>query len=122
MNAMSKLADIMPREQSSRASRAQQFMPFAALRGYYELIRERERVEQPRHTLTEEEASVLSKKLAAVQRRTMVCITYHDGIALVTMRGMVSDIDLASRTITVVRTCISFDDIQDIGNEGIDRA
>ena len=31
-------------ERRPRADRAQQFMPFAALKGYYDLIRERERV------------------------------------------------------------------------------
>ena len=91
-----------------RASRAQQFMPFAALRGYYELIRERERIVQPKHELTEEEALVLSGKLSRVR------ITYYDGDAYATSCGMVSDIDVASRTITVVRTRIRFDDILDI--------
>ena len=99
-----------------RASRAQQFMPFAALRGYYELIRERERIVQPKHELTEEEALALSGKLSRVQRRTMVRITYYDGDAYATSCGMVSDIDVASRTITVVRTRIRFGDILDIRN------
>lgn len=110
----------MPSQKPPRAGRAQQFMPFAALRGYYELIRERERIIQPKHELTEEEALALSGKLARVKRRTMACITYYDGEAYVTAHGMVSDIDLASRTITVVRTCIRFDDIKDISGEGID--
>ncbi len=96
-------------------------MPFAALRGYYELIRERERIVQPKHELTEEEALALSGKLSRVQRRTMVRITYYDGDAYATSCGMVSDIDVASRTITVVRTRIRFDDILDIRNgEGIE--
>ena len=34
----------MPSDRAPRAGRAQQFMPFAALRGYYDLIRERERI------------------------------------------------------------------------------
>ena len=43
-----------------RADRAAQFMPFAALRGYYDLLRTKERVPEPRHELTEEEARELS--------------------------------------------------------------
>ena len=34
--------------QMSRRQRAAQFMPFAALKGYYDLIRERERVAEPK--------------------------------------------------------------------------
>ena len=41
-------------EPRPRADRAQQFMPFAALKGYYDLIRERERVAEPKRELTDE--------------------------------------------------------------------
>ena len=98
----------------ARAHRAQQFMPFAALKGYYDLIRERERVSEPRRKLTEEEALDLSRKLSQVERRTMVAVTHYDGGAYVTARGLVSDIDEAARILTVVRTRIAFEDIWDI--------
>lgn len=100
------------------SDRARQFMPFAALRGYYDLIRERERKRelQPRRELTEEEALVLSQKFAQVKRRSMVSVTYYDGEAYVTVKGLVSDIDEAARAITVVRTRIFFDDIVDIND------
>lgn len=98
---------------SSRADRAQQFMPFAALRGYYDLIRERERKRntQPRHEVTEEEARELSWKFSQIKRREMVSVTYYDGEAYVTVCGLVSDIDEAARTITIVKTTVNFDDI-----------
>ena len=97
-----------------RADRAQQFMPFAALRGYYDLIRERERVAEPKRELTDEQALELSRKLSQLKRREMACIVHYDGEAYVTARGLVSDIDLAARTVTVVRTRIPLDDIADI--------
>ena len=101
-------------EPRPRADRAQQFMPFAALKGYYDLIRQRERVVQPKHELTDEEALELSGKLARLERREMASIVHYDGEAYVTARGLVSDIDLAGRTVTVVRTRIAFDDIADV--------
>lgn len=101
-------------EPRPRADRAQQFMPFAALKGYYDLIRQRERVVQPRCELTDEEALDLSRKLSQMERREMARIVHHDGEAYVTTRGLVSDIDLAGRTVTVVRTRIAFDDIRSI--------
>lgn len=97
-----------------RADRAQQFMPFAALRGYYDLIRERERIVQPRRELTEEEALELSQAFSQIKRREMVSVVYYDGEAYVTTRGLVTDIDIAARTLTVVRTPIPFDDILEL--------
>ena len=100
--------------QMSRRQRAAQFMPFAALKGYYDLIRERERVAEPKRELTDEQALELSRKLSQLKRREMACIVHYDGEAYVTARGLVSDIDLAARTVTVVRTRIPLDDIADI--------
>ena len=58
-------------ERRPRADRAQQFMPFAALKGYYDLIRERERVAEPKRELTDEQALELSRKLSQLKRREM---------------------------------------------------
>ena len=108
-------------ERRPRADRAQQFMPFAALKGYYDLIRERERVAEPKRELTDEQALELSRKLSQLKRREMACIVHYDGEAYVTTRGLVSDIDLAARTVTIVRTRISFDDVWKIddGERGL---
>lgn len=97
-----------------RADRAQQFMPFAALKGYYDLIHERERAPQPKHELTDEEAAELSLRFMQVERRRMASVTYYDGETYVKMCGLVSDIDLAGRTLTVVRTRIPLDDILEL--------
>lgn len=102
----------------TRADRAQQFMPFAALKGYYDLIRERERTAEPRRELTEERAFELSQRLARLERRKMASVVHYDGEAYVTTRGLVSDVDEAGRSVTVVRTRIHFDDIWDIEQDG----
>ena len=101
-------------ERRPRADRAQQFMPFAALKGYYDLIRERERTVEPRRELTDERALELSQRLAGLERREMASVVHYDGEAYVTTRGLVSDIDLAARTVTIVRTRIPFEDIWEI--------
>ena len=44
-----------------RANRAAQFMPFAALTGYYELVRKQEISVEPKCELTEEKALELSE-------------------------------------------------------------
>ncbi|MCH3943546.1 MAG: YolD-like family protein [Atopobiaceae bacterium] len=97
-----------------RADRAQQFMPFAALRGYYDLVRERERVVEPRHELTDEQAAALSRRMLRVRKGQMVAVTHYAGDAYVTTRGLCTAVDLTFRSITVVKERILFDDIVDV--------
>ena len=100
-----------------RLDRARQFMPFAALRGFEELIREQTREPEARRTLTEEAAARLSDRLRSVDRGMLVQVTYYDGQAYRTTVGMVSDIDFAGRWLRVVKTGIRFDDIYEIRTE-----
>lgn len=97
-----------------RADRAAQFMPFAALRGYYDLLRTKERVPEPRHELTEEEARELSAVAREVRRGDVVCAVYYDGDAYVERTGCVARIDLILRTITIVDATIPLDDLRDL--------
>ena len=100
--------------------RARQFMPFAALKGYYDLLHTREFVAEPRHEVTEEEALELSAKMAQVRPRTLVTVTHYADGGYRETCGFVSAIDTAGRTLTVVKKPIRFDDIRDIRGEGID--
>ncbi len=97
-----------------RADRAAQFMPFAALRGYYELVRAEERVIEPRHELTDEEARSLSETLAGLARGQVVRAVYYDRDAYVELTGCVARIDLIYRTLTIVETTIALDDLREL--------
>lgn len=99
--------------------RACQFLPFAALTGFYDLIRARERTSQPFHELAEDEAEALSRKMAWVKKGTMVDICFYDRDAYVHRKGMVSRIDEVERAIWVVKERIPFDMILDIRAEGM---
>ena len=94
--------------------RAKQFMPFASLKGYFDLIREEQRVKEPKKSLSEEGATVLSFKLNQVKKGMLVKITYYNVDAYETMEGIVSNFDDTFRNITVVKKMIPFDDILDI--------
>lgn len=97
-----------------RASRAAQFMPFAALTGYYELARRQERLTEPRHELTDEEAVALSRIITQVKRGDLVRVTFYDRDAYRTVSGIVSRIDTTFRRMRVAQTVIPFDDIRSI--------
>lgn len=101
--------------------RARQFMPFAALKGYYELVRKQERVAQPQHQLTEEEARELSERLSALRKGELAQVTYYDTDSYVTMQGIVTRIDTVFRILRVVKTDIPFDSILGIESGGVSR-
>ena len=98
-------------EPRRHADRAAQFMPFAALTGYYDLVRERERMTEPRREPSEEEAARISTELATVRRGQLVRVTHYDRDAYVTTEGIVTRVDPVARELTVVQRRISFDDI-----------
>ena len=97
-----------------KADRARQFMPFAALTGYYEVIKQREKIIEPRKELSEDEAEILSDKLNKVQKGMLITLTYYNEDCYETLTGLVSDFDPIYRTITIVKTKIAIDDIYEI--------
>lgn len=94
-----------------RASRAAQFMPFAALTGYYDLVRKQERIVEPRHELTEEEGDELSRAIMQVRRGDLVRITYYDRGGYRTRAGVVRAIEPERRRLYLGDSTIPFDDI-----------
>lgn len=94
--------------------RARQFMPFAALRGYYGLIREAEYTPEPRRPHTEEHSRALSEAAARIRNRDLVCAVYYNGNAYVSITGVVSQISCELRTIRIVKTTIPFKDLWEL--------
>ena len=111
---MSKQQKITFEQASSNVDRARQFMPFMALKGYFDLCREKERHPAPRHTLTDEEALELSQIIARTRKGDMATVTYYDTDAYVTRQGIVSEVVPELRYIRIVRQAIPFDDILSI--------
>ena len=96
------------------ADRAMQFAPFAALKGYYESVREQERITEPKRELSEDEAEDVSNTLNKLTIGTTVKIRYYDVDAYTTIVGVVSEINPPYRRLKVVKTIVSFDDIYSI--------
>ncbi|MEC4176910.1 hypothetical protein VJ918_00500 [Adlercreutzia sp. R21] len=91
--------------------RARQFAPFAALRGYYDLVQEKERVVEPRRPLAEDEARELAEAVAQLQRGQLVSVTFYENDAYRTIVGTVSQIDMIYHDLWIVRTRIPFDEL-----------
>lgn len=104
---------------ASRQDRARQFMPFASLKGYFDKIREQERVKEPKRELSDSEAECLSYKLNQLKKGQMIKVTYYNKEAYENIEGLISYVDFTFRTLTIVKTEISFDDILDISGDFI---
>ena len=96
------------------SERARQFMPFSALKGFHALLKEKERVIIARKELSEEDLRELSEKIVLVKKGMMIKVVYFCEGEYVAAEGMVANIDLTFRKLTVVKTRISFDDILEI--------
>ena len=95
----------------SRAGRATQFMPFAALTGYHDLARQQEHVGEARHELTDEDAASLSQTVACLSRGDTVRVTYYRGDCYTTLVGTVTRINADFHVLRVGSTNIAFKDI-----------
>lgn len=99
---------------ASRQERARQFMPFASLRGYYDIVREQARNKEPKRELAEDELSKIYEKIKQIKKGMMLTVTYYNVDSYEKITGIVSNIDETSQTLTIVKTKIPFDNILDI--------
>lgn len=100
----------------SREERAKQFMPFAALKGYPDALRKKEKVVVPKIELSPEYQEELDRKLRQVQKNDIITVVYFSKDEYLQLTGMVSRIDVTARVLKVVNTKISFEDIYDISD------
>lgn len=94
-----------------RGERARQFMPFDALTGFKEALKEKEKVHITRKELSDEVNEELSIKLNSINIGRIVEITYYDGNTYIKIRGTVNKIDKINRKIVIENINISFWDI-----------
>ena len=97
--------------------RAKIFMPFDALKGLRQALKEKEKIVAKKVDLTQDDIEEISKTLSQLKKRQMVSVTYYDGEDYTKIVGLVSKIDTISQTLTVVQTNIKFEDILEISIE-----
>ena len=102
------------RAKMSREDRAKQFMPFAALKGYEDALREKEKIVVEKAELSEEKMEELNRKLLQIKKNHVITVIYFYEDEYLQITGMVSRVDLDARLLKIVNTKIPFDDIYDI--------
>lgn len=105
------------RVKMDRQERAKQFIPFDALKGFRELLKEKEKVIVPKVELSEEAGEELDRKLRAVKRNDVVTVIYFQKGEYLKVTGMVVRLDMTARVLQIVNTKIAFEDIYKIEGE-----
>ena len=100
-------------------NRAKQFVPFAAVKGFEEALRAKERIVVEKIELSEERKAELDFKLQQIQKRDILTVVYFDKDEYVKVEGMVSRLDIDARILKIVNTKIAFDDIYELYGEQI---
>jgi len=104
----------MVRGKMDRADRAKQFMPFDALKGLREALKEKEKIIVPKMDLTDDAKDELDRVLHQINVQDIVSIVYFEKDEYLKVTGMVSRFDPSAKIIKVVNTKINFEDIAKI--------
>lgn len=79
--------------------RAKQFMPFAALKGYEQLVAEEGRYTEVRREMSDDQIQILRKKLAYIRKGDRINVVYYNLDYYRTVTGYVRSIEPVFQTI-----------------------
>lgn len=102
------------------SDRARQFLPFDALKGFREAIKEKERIKVDKIELSEDLAEILSYKLNQVKKGIIVKVIHYEDNEYIETTGIVSNVDVVFKNLTIVKKTINFEDIFDIKSDQIE--
>ena len=101
------------------SDRARQFLPFDALKGFKEAIKERHKIKVEKPVLSVEMAIELSYKLNQVKKGMIVKIVHYDNEEYIETFGMVSEFSEVFNYLKIVKKKILFENILDIQSDEI---
>ena len=97
--------------------RAKQFSAFSPLKGYSNLLKDKERIVVSEIELTEERKSELNLKLNQIKKGEIINIIYYSNGEYLSKTGVITSIDFCLKKLYIVKTLINFNDIYDINFE-----
>ncbi|MEG0021693.1 MAG: YolD-like family protein [Bacilli bacterium] len=95
----------------SNLERAKQFMPFDALKGYREALKEKETVIVPKIELSEDEQKELNYLIYTFKTNDMLEVIHYQNNQYVKTIGILSKIDIERKEIVIVKTKIKAENI-----------
>lgn len=97
--------------------RAHIFSAFDALKGFRELLKEKERIVVPKRILSEDDLDILNRKIHEVKAGMILTIIYFDNGDYIKQTGRVAKISLDEKYIQIVKTRIQLSHIVDLESE-----
>lgn len=94
--------------------RAKQFMPFSALKGLEDALREKEKIKVPKPELSEDAAEIIDRTLRQLEPLNIVTVVYYKDGEYLKTKGVIAKIDKDNKRLQIVDTFIEFNDILDI--------
>ena len=94
--------------------RAKQFLPFDALKGFYDAIKEESVERKDKKTLSEDMFLKLNKKLNSIKKGDQVLIKYYLDLDYIETSGTIKKIDKIYKKIYLLNSVIDIEDIIDI--------
>lgn len=85
----------------SRVDRAKQFLPFDALKGLQEALREKEIEKEEKIELSEESLEELEREFNKIENGSKVKIRYYKDKKYINVKGIVSNIDYRRKKIQI---------------------
>lgn len=85
----------------SRADRAKQFLPFDALKGLQEALREKEIEYKEKVELSDESLARLEREFNKIEKGSYVSIKYYKNGRYLDIRGIVTNIDFVRKKIQI---------------------
>lgn len=98
----------------SRASRAQIFQSFDALKGFRELLKEQEKVIVPAKIMSQDDYDQLNYKIHQIQCGKIIQIIIHKNDQYIQIQGKVSKINFETKIIQIVKQKFDMLSIVDI--------
>lgn len=85
----------------SRADRAKQFLPFDALKGFQEALREKEIEYEEKKELSEESLMELEKQFNKIEKGSKIKIRCYKTTKYIDIKGIVTNIDYTKKKIQI---------------------
>lgn len=95
----------------TRASRAQIFQSFDALKGFREILKEQERVIVTKKILSEDDLAELDYKVHQIKVGMIIKIIYYDNGQYIQLEGRVSKLNFDTKMIQIVKTKLDLKEI-----------
>lgn len=102
------------REKMPISHRAKQFAPFAALKGFEDAIKEKERIIEPQREFSEEMLNELNYTFLKLEKGKKITITYYCDGNYLDYTGTIKKIAFSEKILFIDEIKIPFDDVSDI--------